>query len=242
MIVVICITLSLVIVQLLGRLLGVPSRLGTLIGVGSSICGNSAIVAAAPAIKAKDEETAFAVSTITLFGVMAVLIYPIIGNLLGMTDTTFGTWAGIAINDTSQVVTAGFIYSEPAGKVATIVKLTRNLFIAPVIVIMSIIYNSGQAKAGKPGKISLKKAFPLFVLLFVGMAVLRTLGLFSPEVIKLLKTTSSFLIVVAIAGVGLNTSFASMKKVGLKSLYLGLTASCIMGGVSFAIIELFGIK
>ena len=178
MIVIICITLAILLVAYISRLIKLPPRLGSLIGVGTAICGNSAIVATAPVIKAKDEETAFAVATITLFGVMAVLVYPLVGHLLGMTDSTFGLWAGTAINDTSQVVSAAFIYSEPAGKVATVVKLTRNLFMAPVIVIMGIIYNRAQAGSGKSLTSSVRKALPLFVLGFVAMAVLRTLGVF----------------------------------------------------------------
>lgn len=237
-IVVTCIVLSLTLVQLLSKAMNVSPRLGTLIGVGSSICGNSAIVATAPVIRAEDEETAFAVATITLFGVMAVLFYPIIGHLLGMTDTAFGMWAGTAINDTSQVVTAGFIFNESAGEVATVVKLTRNLLMAPVIIVMSIAYNRRQTKG--MGKISIKKVFPLFVLGFVAMAILRTLDVFSPEVIRTIKNASSFLIVMSVAAIGLNTSFASMKKVGLKPFYVGLAASCIMGGLSFVLIRVFG--
>lgn len=236
-----CLILALLLVQFITRLLRLPPRLGTLIGVGTAICGNSAIVATAPAIKAKDEEVAFAVSTITLFGVMAVFAYPLIGHWLKMTDTCFGTWAGTAINDTSQVVTAGFIFSDEAGNIATVVKLTRNLFMAPVIVLMSILYNRGNANTDGGHSIDYKKTFPLFVLGFVGMAVLRTLSVFPAEVIDALKTISDFLIVMSIAAVGLETSFAAMKKVGLKPFYVGFAASVIMGGVSFVLIKVLGI-
>ena len=237
-----CVTLAILLVRYISDLIKLPPRLGTLIGVGTSICGNSAIVATAPVIKAEDEEVAFAVATITLFGVMAVLFYPVAGHLLHMTDTTFGTWAGTAINDTSQVVTAGFIYSDAAGKVATVVKLTRNLFMAPVIVIMGLLYNRDQTGNSRQTGINLKKAFPLFVLGFVAMAILRTAGVFPAELVQLLKTISGFLIVMCIAAVGLNTSFGAMKKVGLKPFYMGLVASVIMGGVSFALIKLFSIQ
>ena len=240
-IVVICITTALLLVQLLGRLLRVPARLGTLIAVGSAICGNSAIVATAPAIEAEEEEVSFAVATISLFGLLAVIVYPVVGHLLGMTQSVFGIWAGTAINDTSQVVTAGFIFGEEAGKAATVVKLTRNLFMAPVIMLMCISYGSKARDAGgKCRCVQWKKAFPLFVLGFVGMAALRTLGVFNAETIRVVKGLSGFLIVTAIAGVGLNTNFGSMKKLGLKPFYVGLAASLIMGGVSYLLIRLMG--
>lgn len=244
-IIVICITLAILLVRYLSIKIGLPDRLGILIGVGTSICGVSAIVATSPAIEAKEEETSFAVATITIFGLLAVLFYPIIGHLLHMSDTFFGAWAGTAINDTSQVVATGFIYSDAAGKVATVVKLTRNLFMAPVIMILSSFYMRKKAKQEgqdiKKKKIDYRKAFPLFVLGFVSMAVLRTLGVFSPEGISIIKATASFLIVTAIAGVGLGTSFASMKKVGLKPFYAGLFAAVLMAGISFTLIKLFGI-
>ncbi len=223
--------------------LGLPDRLGTLIGVGTSICGVSAIVATSPAIEATEEETSFAVATITLFGLMAVFIYPVIGYLLHMSDTLFGTWAGAAVNDTSQAVATGFIYSDAAGSVATVVKLTRNLFMAPVIVLLSYLYivkaNRKNGAGDKEKKIDYKKAFPFFVLGFIGMAILRTLRVLPAEAIGIIEDTAGFLIVVAIAGVGMGTNFASMKKVGLKPFYAGLSAALLMAVVSITLIKLF---
>ena len=113
--------------------MGMSDALGSLLGIGTAICGVSAIVATAPVIEAKEEETSLAVATITVFGLLAVLVYPVLGRLWGLSDTFFGTWAGTAVNDTSQVVATGLIYSQKAGETATVVKLTRNLFMAPVI-------------------------------------------------------------------------------------------------------------
>src|SRR5699024_1537947 len=126
------ITVAFVATLLLGRLLGIPSKLKTLIGVGTAICGGSAIAAATPIIKADEHETAFAISTIFLFNLIAVLVFPLFGHLLGMSDQGFGLWAGTAINDTSSVVAAGYSYSSAAGDHATIVKLTRATLIVPV--------------------------------------------------------------------------------------------------------------
>lgn len=244
-IIVSCITLAILLVRYISVKIGLPDRLGTLISVGTSICGVSAIVATSPAIGANEEETAFAVATITIFGLLAVIVYPVIGHLLHMSDVCFGTWTGTAVNDTSQVVATGFIYSDAAGKVATVVKLTRNLFMAPVIVILSSFYMMKKAKEGQQTiekkKMDYRKTFPLFVLGFIVMAILRTLGIFSHEGISMIKAIANFLIVTAIAGVGLGTSFASMKKVGLKSFYAGLFASVLMASASLALIKLLAI-
>lgn len=243
-IIIACITVAVLLIRYISLKMGLPEKLGTLIGVGTAICGNSAIVATAPVIEAEDEEIAFAVATITLFGVAAVFIYPLVGHLLHLSEVAFGTWAGTAINDTSQVVTAGFIYGNEAGEVATVVKLTRNLFMAPVILVMGYLYAAGRLKMKKSGvkEISYRRIFPWFVLGFLGMAVLRTLGVFSEQIINFLKVTSNCLIVVAIAGVGLGTSFGSMKKVGLRPFYAGLAASIIIATISLMFINLMGIR
>lgn len=240
-IIIICIILTLCLVTFLAKSFNLPSKLGSLIGVGTCICGNSAIMATAPIIDAEDEDVSFAVATITLFGVIAVIIYPLLGHLFKMTETEFGIWAGTAINDTSQVVTAGFIYSEPAGNIATVVKMTRNLFMAPVIVIMGIMYSKSKTNQSEKGKIDWKKTFPLFVLGFLIMAILRTFSVFPPEVVSFIKTTASFLIVVAIGAAGMGTSFAAMKKTGLRPFYVGLLASLLLGIVSYALIQVFNV-
>ena len=238
-----CIVLAILAVRIVSMRMGLSDRLGTLLGVGTSICGVSAIVATAPAIEAKQEETSLAVATITVFGLLAVVIYPLLGRLLGLTDGFFGTWAGTAVNDTSQVIAAGLIYSQAAGEVATVVKLTRNLFMAPVIVVLSTWYlrrGQGSGVTGRTG-ISLKSAVPGFVLGFVAMAVLNSLGVFPPMALDLIRTASSWLIVVALAGVGLETNLASLKAIGFRPFYAGLCAASFMAVVSFGLIRILGI-
>ncbi len=238
-----CIVLAILVVRFLSTRMGLSDRLGTLLGVGTSICGVSAIVATAPAIEAKQEETSMAVATITVFGLLAVVVYPLLGRALGLSDVVFGTWAGTAVNDTSQVVAAGLIYSQTAGEVATVVKLTRNLFMAPVIVVLSSWYlrkGQGSRVRGQKG-ISLKSAVPGFVLGFVAMAVLNSLGVFPPMALDPIKTASSWLIVVALAGVGLETNLASLKAIGFRPFYAGLCAASFMAAVSFGLIRIFGI-
>ena len=240
-----CILLAILAVRFVSMRMGLSDRLGTLLGVGTSICGVSAIVATAPAIEAKQEETSLAVATITVFGLLAVVIYPLLGRALGLTDVFFGTWAGTAVNDTSQVVATGLIYSQRAGEVATVVKLTRNLFMAPVIVVLSSIYLARARSAGdgaaKKGGVSLKTAAPGFVLGFLAMAVLNSLNAFPAAALDLIRTASAWLIVIALGGVGVETNLASLRTIGFRPFYAGLCAATFMAAVSFGLISLFGI-
>lgn len=137
-IIVICIITAIIVTLTITRKFGISEKLGSLIAVGTAICGNSAIIATAPVIHAEEEEISFAVATITLFGLSAIIVYPVIGTLLQLTDLEFGTWVGVAINDTAQVVTAGYLFSQSAGETAIVIKLVRNIFIAPVIFIFSL--------------------------------------------------------------------------------------------------------
>jgi uncharacterized integral membrane protein (TIGR00698 family) len=245
LVVALCIVLAILVVRFISMRMGLSDRLGTLLGVGTSICGVSAIVATAPAIDAKQEETSLAVATITVFGLLAVVIYPLLGRLFGLTDGFFGTWAGTAVNDTSQVVATGLIYSQTAGEVATVVKLTRNLFMAPVIVVLSSIYlaraRSARGAEAKRGGVSLKTAVPGFVVGFLAMAILNSLGAFPSTMLDLIKTASSWLIVVALGGVGVETNLASLRTIGFRPFYAGLCAATFMAAVSFVLITLAGI-
>ncbi len=240
-----CIVLAILVVRFLSTQMGLSARLGTLLGVGTSICGVSAIVATAPAIEAKQEETSLAVATITVFGLLAVVVYPVLGRLLGLSDVFFGTWAGTAVNDTSQVVATGLIYSPKAGEVATVVKLTRNLFMAPVIVVLSSIHmaktRGGDCASSKLASVSLKTAVPGFVLGFLAMAILNSLGLFPPIVLDAVKIASAWLIVIALAGVGLETNVASLRSIGFRPFYAGLCAATFMAVVSFGLIKILGV-
>lgn len=241
-----CIVLAIIVVRFVSMRMGMSARLGTLLGVGTSICGVSAIVATAPIIKARDEETSLAVATITVFGLAAVVLYPIIGRVLGMSDNFFGTWAGIAVNDTSQVVATGLIFSSRAGEIATVVKLTRNLFIAPVMVILSWLclqqpQEDGTGECGKP-RIRITQLVPLFIIGFLAMAILNSFGVFPPVFRQGINIVSQFLILMALAGVGLETDVSAMKKIGLRPFYAGLCAAVFMALVSLGLISLAGIR
>lgn len=227
----------------IGKWLGVSPKLSALIGVGTAVCGNTAISAVAPAINAKDEEMSFAIAVNTLIGTCAVFIYPLLGEYLHLSDTFFGFWAGTAVNDTSQVVATGFAYSDDAGKWATTVKLTRNALMGFVIVAMTFLYsdndNDSQQKAPLWSKIKL----PMFVVLFLVVATVNSLGFFQwldnivpIALIDNIVRITKFFILMALVAVGLNTRFTSMKKIGFKPLLLGVCVASIVSYTSFACI------
>ena len=169
-------TVALLFALLVGRRLNLPPRLALLIGVGTAVCGNSAIVATAPVIKADEREVGFAVGTITFTGTLALFLYPVIGHLLQMTDVAFGVWSGVAVNDTSQVVATSAAYSLVARDVATVVKLVRNALMAPLIMLIAWWWSRNAGEGAASGQ-SWLKALPPFVLMFLGLALLRSVGL-----------------------------------------------------------------
>lgn len=256
LLVVLCIALALTLAFGAGRLFKIPVRLATLIGVGTAICGNSAIVATAPTIEAREDEVGFAVATITLFGLIAVIFYPIIGQAMHLTDRVFGTWAGTAVNDTSQVVATAAAYSQSALNVATIVKLTRNTLMAPIIVIIGLIYQR-MGENTKKTRLTLSKLVPWFVLGFLAMSILRTLGvsagIFPQNVdqpgnlttaaltLKWIDEASKFLILMALAGIGLGTNVSSLRKIGLKPFVVGLCVAGVLAVFSLSVIILTGL-
>ena len=224
---------ALMLAYLLGKPLGLASNEQTLIGVGTAICGGSAIAATAPIIKADDKQVATAISIIFLFNVIAVFVFPATGHLLGMDDTTFGIWAGAAINDTSSVVAAGFSYSEAAGNTATVVKLTRTLMIIPITLALAIM-QSKRAKDG--GSFSLRKIFPWFVAGFLAACIVNTAGVVPVDAATFWGQMGRFLIVVAMVGIGLGVNFRDLIKHGKKPILLGCCLSVAVATVSLIII------
>ena len=221
-VVMICtITVCLLAAILIGKALKVPSNTRTLIGVGTAICGGSAIAATAPIIDADEGEVAHAISTIFLFNIIAALIFPTIGRLLGLSDTGFGMFAGTAVNDTSSVVAAGFAFSDAAGEYATIVKLTRTLMIIPITLFLALRRTSKAKKGGGEGY-SLIRIFPWFVLGFLAASIINTIGVLPVEVTDFLNTAGKFGIVMAMAAIGLNTDIKGLIANGIKPILLGL--------------------
>lgn len=249
---------SLIVAFVMYKLLKVPSKTATLIGVGSSICGGSAIAATAPVIDADDEEIAQSISVIFLFNVIAALIFPTLGGFLGMTDNGFALFAGTAVNDTSSVTAAASTWDSMHGTgsmvldSATIVKLTRTLAIIPITLVLAFV-RMRKEKSGNTGsktKVSLKKIFPMFILYFVLASVITTIATsvltgqaldIANNIFGFLKQLSKFFIVMAMAAIGLNTNIVKLVKTGGKPILLGFTCWVAITGVSILMQHVLGI-
>ncbi|MBC6943839.1 MAG: YeiH family protein [Xanthomonadales bacterium] len=205
----------------LGRWLGVHDKLKVLIGIGTAICGASAIAAVTPIIRPEEHDTALAVSTIFLFNVVAVLVFPPLGHLLQLSDPGFGLWAGTAINDTSSVVAAGYSYSHAAGDYATIVKLTRATLIIPISLALALVVAARDRNQGA-ADFRLGRIFPWFILGFLAASALRTAGLVPTAMLALLQATAGFFIIVALAAIGLSADLRKMMASGARPVLLGL--------------------
>jgi uncharacterized integral membrane protein (TIGR00698 family) len=207
---------------LFGRLLGVRGDTQTLIGVGTAICGASAIAAATAATRAKRSSVAYALATIFTFNVVAVLLFPPIGHLLGMSPDAFGLWAGTAINDTSSVVAAGYAYSQQAGDQALVVKLTRSLMLIPIVLGLVILKTRREARTSADvRKMPWRRMVPLFLVGFVAAAGLRSAGLVPAAWQSSLSLLGTFLITAALVAIGLSLRPAELRRAGPRPLLLG---------------------
>ena len=233
---------------LVGKALKLSGDVTTLIGVGTAICGGSAIAATAPIIRAKDEDVARSISTIFLFSIIAIFSFPALGHALGLGDAGFGLWAGTAINDTSSVVAAGTAWSDAAGsdaalQLATIVKLTRTLMIVPITLALAV-YMSRKSKQEQGGSFSFAKVFPWFVIFFVLASIVNTF-VFAPAGLEALSKTltqiGKFIIVMALAAVGLNTNIKSFVASGWRPILLGFCCWFSVAAVSFVVQRLLTI-
>jgi uncharacterized integral membrane protein (TIGR00698 family) len=217
----------------LGLALGIDRDLRRLLGIGTAICGGSAIAALSTVIDVSETEVAYAISTVFLFNVAAVLTFPWIGHLLTLTQHAFGLWAGTAINDTSSVVAAGFVYGHAAGNEAVIVKLTRTTLIIPIV-----MFYAGKRiwKVSKTGEgVDWVKIVPWFILWFVVAAVLNTAGVIPAAVHPVITEAALFLIVVALTGVGLSANAQAIRAAGVRPLALGFLLWAIIAASSLAI-------
>ena len=242
------ITTSLVVSFLLHRLLHIPSNISTLVGVGSSVCGGSAIAATAPVIGADDEEIAQSISVIFLFNVAAALLFPTLGGLLGLGNEGFGLFAGTAVNDTSSVTAAAAAWDgmHPGSNAlddATIVKLTRTLAIIPITLVLGIVMARKEGADGL-GNFSLKRAFPMFILFFLVASIITTIAVAAgadAAVFAPLKTLSKFFIIMAMAAIGLNTDLVKLVKSGGKPILMGLICWICIAGASLGMQHLLGL-
>ena len=237
--IIICtIAISLIISFVLCKVLHIPGKISTLVGVGSSICGGSAVAATAPVIDADDEEVAQAISVIFFFNIIAAIEFPILGQAVGFDTNSgeaFGVFAGTAVNDTSSVTAAAstwdsmFNLGTATLDKAVIVKLTRTLAIIPITLVLAFV-RTKKEKNSEGGKVSFKKIFPFFILYFIAASIITTVALqmgVSASVFKPIKTLSKFFIVLAMAAIGLNTDIVRLIKTGGKPIIMG--GCCFVG-------------
>jgi uncharacterized integral membrane protein (TIGR00698 family) len=224
---------------LVGKALGLNWKLSNLISAGTGICGGSAIAAIAPVIDAEDKDIAYAMSATFLFDMAMIILFPIMGRWIGLSDMAYGLWAGTAVNDTSSVVAAGYAFSEGAGDFATMVKLTRTLSIIPTVLVFTFINlrikrkQSIDTNAGK--KVNVMKLFPWFIVGFIGLAIINSLGFIPVNVSACAKDISKFLMVAALAAIGLGTSFKDVRKSGFAPMMHGFIISALVVVVAIGV-------
>jgi uncharacterized integral membrane protein (TIGR00698 family) len=233
---------ALVAAALVGRRLAVPPRLRTLIGVGTGICGASAIAAVTKVIRARESEVRYAISTIFAFNLAAVVVFPPVAHLFGMSQHAFGLWAGTAINDTSSVVAAAFAYGHPAGAYAVVVKLTRTTMIVPISLSLGTLAVRGRERT-EPRARTLRSIFPWFLIAFLAASALDTIGALSAATRAPLSHAGLALTALALAAVGLSCDLSQIRRAGWRPVGLGalvwvtvalssLALQALTGGVS----------
>ena len=226
------------------KLFGLNWKLGNLISAGTGICGGSAVAAIAPVIDADDKDIAFAMSSTFLFDMVMIALYPLMGKALGMNDIAYGIWAGTSVNDTASVVASGYAFSEAAGDFATMVKLTRTIAIIPTVLVFAWVgtrIKKKELQAQGGGKVNILKIVPWFICGFLALAAANSLGWIPANVSALLKTASKFLMVTALAAIGLNTSLLDFKKAGLRPMFYGITIDTLVTLTALAVIFCMGL-
>jgi uncharacterized integral membrane protein (TIGR00698 family) len=215
---------------LLGHFLGVPERLRVLVGVGTAICGASAIAAVSGAVRPREAELRYAISTIFLFNLVAVLTFPALGHLLGMSQSAFGLWAGTAVNDASSAVAAGIAYGDAAAAHAVIVKLTRTLMIVPISLALAAI--AVRRASGESPLRTARRAFPWFIVFFLLASAARSIGLVGAGATPAITHAGLILTTVAMAAVGLSSDLREMRATGPRPLLLGALVWFTVASVS----------
>jgi uncharacterized integral membrane protein (TIGR00698 family) len=217
----------------MGRLLGVDRGLAQLLAAGTSVCGASAIVAANAVTGADDEDVSYAVACITLFGTIAMFLFPFIGLMTGLSNLAYGLWVGLSVHEVAQVVGAAFQGGTEAGEIAVVTKLARVMMLAPLIIGLSCFLARPSKQAGQRRQVSL---VPFFVIGFLILAALNSLGL-APEVVRApIVAATPVLLTAAMAALGLGTNVSKLRKHGLPPLLLATMASAFIAGVSFLLV------
>ena len=224
---------------LFGRLLNINWKMSTLISAGTGICGGSAIVAISPTIDADESDVTYSIAATFIFDMAMIVLFPIMGRWLGLSDLAYGLWTGTAVNDTSSVVAAGYAFSNAAGEFATIVKLTRTLSIIPIVLIFSWVGAVQKSKANEESHLNrwehLKNVTPWFIFLFLVMAAVNSIGWIPASLGANLNTVRRFMMAMALGAIGLNTDLDKLVQAGINPMILGFIVSVIVVVVSLAV-------
>jgi uncharacterized integral membrane protein (TIGR00698 family) len=232
---------SIALMTWLGRKFNLTPKLTSLLAIGSSICGVSAIIAARGAIEADDEDVSYAIGAILALGAFSLFAFPAIGHALGMTDTAFGLWAGLAVDNTAESIAAGALYSEAAGKFAVIAKTTRNATIGFVVLGYALYWaKRSQAKVITNKTAFLWQKFPKFVLGFIVISLMATVGAFTARQTTDIANLSRWSFLLTFAGVGLRTDIRQLRQQGLRPLMVGAAGEFAKAGMTLAIIIAVG--
>lgn len=231
----------------IGRLLRVSSALRTLIGVGTGICGASAIAAVTPVIGAVSADVAYAMSTIFLCNIAAVFAFPLLGHALGLSQHAFGVFAGTAVNDTSSVVATATVYGRQATDTAVVVKLVRTLMIIPIVIGLAGLEARRASREQLTSDTGVRSGFrvfrlvPWFLIGFLVVVLLRTVGVLPAGAAPGFSTAASFLITVALAAIGCSTDFAALRRAGFRPMLLGIALWVLVAGTSLGAQAVFGL-
>ncbi|WP_233121300.1 YeiH family protein [Tersicoccus sp. Bi-70] len=231
----------------IGRLLRVSDALRTLIGVGTGICGASAIAAVTPVIGAVSADVAYAMSTIFLCNIAAVFVFPLVGHALGLSQHAFGVFAGTAVNDTSSVVATATVYGRQATDTAVVVKLVRTLMIIPIVVGLAGLearrttreQSTSGDSAGRAGGIRIFRLVPWFLIGFLVVVFLRTVGLLPAAAAPALGSAATFLITCALAAIGISTDFSALRRAGFRPMLLGIILWVLVAATSLGVQAVF---
>ncbi len=229
---------TLVFTKWLGGLMGVDAKLAELIGAGTSICGASAIIATNTVTRGRDEDVAYAVACVTVFGSLSMFLFPLLPGVLGLSPKAFGLWSGASIHEIAQVVAAAFQDGARAGEIGTVAKLTRVMMLAPVVITLGIVAMRRAAHATGQSESRAAPPMPWFVLGFIALMVVNSIITIPAAPKEWIAIATTFLLSMALAGMGIETDFRKLKAEGLKPLMLAAAAWIFISAFALALVKL----